>query len=141
MENCSRCHDTGVIETGNNDLPCDCVQGDIAKFNVAGLNNSISGKLLKKLNTENIEMFCNPEEKLKFSDLKVGDVFISFPIPGDNSGHGGYKGKHFAFIKIEPVLKKNSRIWHENNRHDNARRINDSVISSFVGNFEVIQIG
>lgn len=33
---CKRCGGTGVIETGNNDLPCDCPAGDTAKFNVAG---------------------------------------------------------------------------------------------------------
>lgn len=32
---CTRCNDTGVIETGNNDLPCDCEAGQTAVFNVA----------------------------------------------------------------------------------------------------------
>jgi hypothetical protein len=32
---CPRCHDTGTIDTGNNDLPCDCAAGDSALFNVA----------------------------------------------------------------------------------------------------------
>jgi len=32
---CKRCKDTGTIETGNNDLPCDCVAGDHAMFNTA----------------------------------------------------------------------------------------------------------
>jgi hypothetical protein len=31
---CPKCNDTGVIETGNNDLPCDCKSGDEAMFNV-----------------------------------------------------------------------------------------------------------
>lgn len=30
---CRRCNDRGVIETGNNDLPCDCPAGDTALFN------------------------------------------------------------------------------------------------------------
>ena len=30
---CPECHDTGVIETGNNDLPCSCPKGDSALFN------------------------------------------------------------------------------------------------------------
>ncbi len=33
---CPECNDTGVVETGNNDLPCDCPAGDDAVFNVAG---------------------------------------------------------------------------------------------------------
>ena len=32
---CSKCAGTGVIETGNNDLPCDCPAGAAAKFNVS----------------------------------------------------------------------------------------------------------
>ncbi|MEK7173257.1 MAG: hypothetical protein AAB740_04785, partial [Patescibacteria group bacterium] len=39
MENikCTKCNDTGVIETGNNDLPCDCPAGDEALFNEMGV--------------------------------------------------------------------------------------------------------
>lgn len=35
MPNCSKCNDTGVIETGNNDLPCSCPAGGKALFNTA----------------------------------------------------------------------------------------------------------
>ena len=31
---CLICKDTGVYETGNNDLPCTCPEGRTAKFNV-----------------------------------------------------------------------------------------------------------
>lgn len=35
--NCKHCKDTGIIETGNNDLPCDdCPAGDTAIFNTVG---------------------------------------------------------------------------------------------------------
>lgn len=30
---CEKCQDTGIIDTGNNDLPCDCAAGDRAEFN------------------------------------------------------------------------------------------------------------
>jgi hypothetical protein len=33
---CKRCKDKGVIETGNNDFPCDCAAGDHAMFNSEG---------------------------------------------------------------------------------------------------------
>lgn len=33
MAICPKCNDTGVIETGNNDLPCDCPAGDSPVFN------------------------------------------------------------------------------------------------------------
>jgi len=48
MANCSRCKDTGVIDTGNNDLPCHCGAGDTAQFNVAGVRGPISGAEVKK---------------------------------------------------------------------------------------------
>lgn len=44
---CQKCKDTGVIETGNNDIPCVCPEGDTAIFNDAELG-AITGKQLKK---------------------------------------------------------------------------------------------
>lgn len=41
------------------------------------------------------------EAKLTFGDLQVGDFFIVFPQPGDNSGHGGYLGAQALFRKTE----------------------------------------
>lgn len=46
MPVCKECDGTGVIETGNNDLPCSCPAGDKAVFNVAG-RGTVSGKSLK----------------------------------------------------------------------------------------------
>lgn len=37
-------------------------------------------------------------EKLTFGSLKRGDKFISFPLDGDNSGHGGYLGSSYLFV-------------------------------------------
>jgi hypothetical protein len=45
--NCPKCKGTGVIETGNNDLPCDCPAGDEAKFNVAG-RGTVTGRQIKE---------------------------------------------------------------------------------------------
>lgn len=44
---CNECGGTGVIETGNNDLPCKCFAGDMAMFNVAG-RGQVQGHILKK---------------------------------------------------------------------------------------------
>lgn len=33
-------------------------------------------------------------QKLTVGELKPGDLFILFPEPGDNSGHGGYLRAH-----------------------------------------------
>jgi len=48
MPNCQKCNDTGVIETGNNDLPCECPAGDTAKFNQSGVAGPITGKQIKR---------------------------------------------------------------------------------------------
>ncbi len=48
MPSCKKCNDTGVIETGNNDLPCECPAGDKALFNRAG-EGQISGAEIKRL--------------------------------------------------------------------------------------------
>ena len=43
MARCAHCNDTGVNETGNNDLPCDyCPAGDTALFNQAGVEGPIT---------------------------------------------------------------------------------------------------
>ena len=48
MPNCNKCQDTGVIDTGNNDLPCECPAGDTAKFNQAGVAGPITGRQVKQ---------------------------------------------------------------------------------------------
>lgn len=49
MPNCKKCNDTGVWETGNNDLPCDeCGAGNSALFNVAGRGLVTGGELRKE---------------------------------------------------------------------------------------------
>ena len=49
---CSKCNDTGVIVTGNNDLPCTCPAGNTAKFNtynfVTQKTETVSGDVVKK---------------------------------------------------------------------------------------------
>ncbi len=49
MPRCPACNDTGVIETGNNDIPCECPAGDKAMFNVAG-EGEVRGEVLKRRN-------------------------------------------------------------------------------------------
>ena len=48
MSNCSKCDDSGVIETGNNDLPCDCEAGNHALFNQAGVDGPITGSQVRR---------------------------------------------------------------------------------------------
>lgn len=46
---CSRCGDSGVNETGNNDIPCDCPAGDTALFNDASWG-AVTGKEWRRKN-------------------------------------------------------------------------------------------
>jgi hypothetical protein len=43
---CKKCGDTGVIDTGNNDLPCSCPAGDKAIFNT--MDGQQTGAEIKK---------------------------------------------------------------------------------------------
>lgn len=52
-------------------------------------------QLKKTFDEASVENF----ETLTFGDLKEGDQFICFPLPGDNNGHGGFKGSTFVFTK------------------------------------------
>jgi len=45
---CDKCNDTGVIDTGNNELPCDCPAGDQAMFNEAGVDGPVSGEEVRR---------------------------------------------------------------------------------------------
>lgn len=48
MPKCGKCNDTGVYETGNNDLPCDCEAGKTALFNHAGVDGPITGTEMRR---------------------------------------------------------------------------------------------
>jgi hypothetical protein len=43
---CPDCDGRGIVETGNNDLPCQCPAGDDVKINVAG-RGLVKGSVLK----------------------------------------------------------------------------------------------
>ena len=45
---CPRCGGTGIYETGNNDLPCDCPAGAKALFNVAGVVGQVTGEEVRR---------------------------------------------------------------------------------------------
>ena len=48
MAKCTRCNNTGVIDTGNNDFPCSCPAGRTAQFNVAGVNGLVTGEEVER---------------------------------------------------------------------------------------------
>ena len=67
-----------------------------------------SGASLKKYFMEMPDECFRP---LTFKELGVGDKFIAFPLPGDNSGHGGFRGSMNLFTKTEK-----SRIYYDTSK-------------------------
>jgi CheY-like chemotaxis protein len=73
---CPKCKGTGVIETGNNDLPCDCLAGDAALFNNAFASGGpVTGAEVKRhfLNT-------SPEpivNTVSVEDLRKGNFSVA----------------------------------------------------------------
>ncbi len=67
---CYKCKDTGVIDTGNNDLPCDCPAGDKALFNTAEVDGPVTGAEVKRhfLNNSPEPINCG-REKIPASSL------------------------------------------------------------------------
>ncbi|MFA6097767.1 MAG: hypothetical protein WC788_09175 [Candidatus Paceibacterota bacterium] len=47
MPKCEKCNGTGTIDTGNNELPCDCEAGITAMFSIAEVDGSVTGKEVK----------------------------------------------------------------------------------------------
>ena len=56
MPKCNECGDSGVIETGNNDLPCDCPAGSTALFNTCGVQGPVTGAHIRRHHLN-----CSPE--------------------------------------------------------------------------------
>lgn len=58
MSKCEKCNGTGTIDTGNNELPCDCEAGNTAMFSVAGVDGNVTGEEIKLffLNDSPLEM-------------------------------------------------------------------------------------
>lgn len=45
-------------------------------------------------------------EVLTFGELEIGDRYIALPLPGDNEGHGGFRGTSYIFQKVEVQSSK-----------------------------------
>jgi hypothetical protein len=45
---CTVCNDTGVFETGSNDLPCTCPMGKVALFNTSGVRGPVTGAEMER---------------------------------------------------------------------------------------------
>lgn len=54
-------------------------------------------------------MILELNQKLTFDELDHGEHFICWPIPGDNSGHGGYLGAQRVFVKTGKLTASDGR--------------------------------
>ena len=72
---------------------------------------------------------------LTFGELKEGERYITLPLPGDNHGHGGYRGAHYLFEKVKSGINSEDK-----KRPYNVRRINDSTLSNHPEDMEIIRI-
>jgi hypothetical protein len=68
-------------------------------------------------------------DKLRFGELAVGDRFISFPVPGDDAGHGGLRGTQFIFTKTQAK-----------DREDNALKECNGFMSRLPDGLTVIRV-
>ena len=59
-----------------------------------------------RLKADWTEMPAECFETLTFGELKVGQKFIVLPLPGDNSGHGGFRGTHYIFTKTKQSIDR-----------------------------------
>lgn len=89
-------------------------------------------KLKEKFDTSTAEE-CEP---LTFGDLEEGDQFICFPLPGDNSGHGGFKKGSYLFTKESMEVTNTSTSVTSGNGIRNV----DKNISSFPLSMIVLKV-
>ena len=67
-------------------------------------------------------------KKLTFAELKGGDKFISFPLDGDDCGHGGYRKGAWLLQKLR---------LSEGTEGENAVRLIDGQLLNCSINMEV----
>lgn len=75
MPRCEKCGDTGIIETGNNDLPCDCSFGDTALFNIAWVEGPVTGAEMRR------HFMNHSPERIGLS----GKTILASSLPGRES--------------------------------------------------------
>lgn len=70
MPRCARCNDTGVWETGNNDLPCECPAGNTALFNISGVEGAVTGSEYRRhFMNDSLEPIKRGDIPIQASDL------------------------------------------------------------------------
>jgi len=74
---------------------------------------------------------------LRFKDLKIGDMFIGMPMPGDDHGHGGFKrDASNIFMKIQGTPDKG----YYYGERDNARCLTTGNISTMPSCMHMVKV-
>lgn len=94
------------------------------------------GKIIRMKNGM-IRFEFHKSEILQFKNLKVGNKFITMPLPGDDDRHGGFKGERLVYCKDKTrriIAAGFSQII------CNAHRVIDDVMAHHSSNMWVIKI-
>lgn len=83
-------------------------------------------------------------ETLRFGDLEIGQQFICLPQPGDNRGHGGFRGVHYIFTKtrtrVYETMGKVSMPYSREVPHGRARNNKHQTRTDFPLSMPVILV-
>jgi len=79
-------------------------------------------------------------EPLTFGELEKYDRFICLPSPGDNHGHGGFRGTEYVFVKTEQIVTEAAPGLPYGIPHGGARNFFRGVPSDFPHSMFVIRI-
>lgn len=85
-------------------------------------------------NNTTVFMFKDPEV-FKFNELKIGEKFIGFPMPGDDNAHGGFRG---TFVIYEKIKGRSNKKFPE--LKYNAKRLSGSALISKAPSTWVIKV-
>lgn len=79
---------------------------------------------------------------LTFGELKVGQKFIGLPVPGDNSGHGGFKKGSYLFIKTHLSVTETEcgLPYADHIPHGRAEKVVNNTTSDFPNSMPVLLI-
>jgi hypothetical protein len=98
----------------------------------------------KSIKTSWMKLPASAFETLTFGELELGDKFICFPAPGDNDGHGGFRGVHHIYTKTHQFVAnnggKNALPYHEDYPNGRAKSVRSGVISDLPLSMPVIQV-
>jgi hypothetical protein len=130
--------ETPIAKLRNQLTPLYALSGVVLLIDTPGIKEIALDMAKSASNSKDrINLLLEIEEtssKLTFKDLEPGDKFIAFPIPGDDEGHGGYKGGHVMYTKwTDP----NYEGFHGPNT---ARRVSDNLYTQMPDSMEVIKI-